>query len=129
MRFRILVPTLLTLFAASSARADDKKPPLRVAILTPAFGIRDNKAGYEALPKWLEANYRVEVTLIVPADRKTIPDLEKAAEADVVLTGLTRGTRREAVRSGAQTLRFEAARGHASQPSRRGFQGAQGFRR
>jgi len=89
MRFRILVLTLLALFVASSARADDKKPPLKVAILTPAFGIRDNKAGYEAFPKWLEANYRVQVTLIVPADRKTIPDLEKATEAEVILTGLT----------------------------------------
>lgn len=77
------LPTCAGLAAAQS----DK--PLKVAVLTPAFGIRDNKAGYEAFPKWLEANYRVQVSLVVPADRKTIPDLEKAAECDVVLTGLT----------------------------------------
>lgn len=77
---------LLTYASFASAQADK---PLKVANLTPAFGIRDNKAGYEAFPKWLEANYRVQVTLIVPADRKTIPDIDKAAEADVVLTGLT----------------------------------------
>lgn len=77
---------LLTCVRFASAQSDR---PLKVAILTPAFGIRDNKAGYEAFPKWLEANYRVQVTLIVPTDRKTIPDIQKAAEADVVLTGLT----------------------------------------
>jgi hypothetical protein len=77
---------LLTWARFASAQADK---PLKVAILTPAFGIRDNKSGYEAFPKWLEANYRVQVKLIVPADRKTIPNIEKAAEADVVLTGLT----------------------------------------
>jgi hypothetical protein len=84
-----LLFALLCLLTCASVAAAQSDQPLKVAILTPAFGIRDNKAGYEAFPKWLEANYRVQVTLIVPTDRKMIPDLEKAAEADVVLTGLT----------------------------------------
>jgi hypothetical protein len=74
-------------YAGFAAAQSDK--PMKIAILTPAFGIRDNQIGYEAFPKWLEANYRVQVTLIVPTDRKTIPDIERAADADVVLTGLT----------------------------------------
>ena len=88
MKCKLLFALCCFLTCASFASAQSDKL-LKVAILTPAFGIRDNKAGYEAFPKWLEANYRVQVTLIVPADRKTIPDIEKAAKADVVLTGLT----------------------------------------
>ncbi len=88
MKCKRLFALFCLLAWASFAPAQSDKP-LKVAILTPAFGIRDNKAGYEAFPKWLEANYRVQVTLIVPADRKTIPGIEKAADADVILTGLT----------------------------------------
>ena len=106
MRFRILGLTLLALLAGSVARADDKKPPLKVAMLIP-IEPWDRKAGLEAFRKWLEENYRVEVTWIEPAtpqptkdtpeaERKAyyanppeIPDLEKAAKADVIFTALT----------------------------------------
>ena len=104
MRFRILGLTLLALLAGSLARADDKKPPLKVAMLIP-IEPWDRKAGLEAFRKWLEENYRVEVTWIEPmtpidkippaeksANNKNppeIPDLEKAADADVVFTALT----------------------------------------
>ena len=106
MRFRVLVLTLLALLTSSVARADDKKPPLKVAMLIP-IEPWDRKAGLEAFRKWLEENYRVEVTWIEPAtpqptkdtpeaDRKAyyanppeIPDLDKAAKADVIFTALT----------------------------------------
>ena len=88
MKCKLLFALYCLLTCANFASAQSDKP-LKVAILTPAFGVRDSKAGYEGFPKWLEANYRVQVTLIVPADRKTIPGIEKAAEADVLRTGLT----------------------------------------
>ena len=106
MRFRILGLTLLALLVSSVARADDKKPPLKVAMLIP-IEPWDRKAGLEAFREWLEKSYRVEVTWIEPktpqptkdtpeAERKAyyanppeIPDLDKSAKADVIFTALT----------------------------------------
>lgn len=106
MRFRILGLTLLALLVSSVARADDKKPPLKVAMLIP-IEPWDRKAGLEAFREWLEKSYRVEVTWIEPktpqptkdtpeAERKAyyanppeIPDFDKAAKADVIFTALT----------------------------------------
>ncbi len=83
-----------------------EKPPLKVAMIIP-IEPWDRKAGLEAWRKWMEDNYRVDITWIEPktplptkdtpeAERKAyyanppeIPDLDKANQADVVFTGLT----------------------------------------
>jgi hypothetical protein len=105
---RILVLSLLALAAAycASAFGQADKPPLKVAMLIP-IEPWDRKAGLEAWRKWLEDNYRVEVTWIEPAvpqptkdtpeaERKAyyanppaIPGLDKAQQADVIFTALT----------------------------------------
>jgi hypothetical protein len=109
MRFTRLF-LLLALSALANvptdAHADDKKPTLKVAMLIP-IEPWDRKAGLEAWRKWLEENYRVEITWIEPktpqptdktpaeerkayyANPPEIPDLEKAADADVIFTALT----------------------------------------
>lgn len=104
---------LITLFVLgllgsvpTDVRADDKKPVLKVAMLIP-IEPWDCKAGLEAWRKWLEDHYRVEVIWIEPktpqptdktppeerkayyANPPEIPDLAKAAEADVIFTALT----------------------------------------
>jgi len=109
MRLTRLFPLLVLGTLANvltDARADEKKPPLKVAMLIP-IEPWDRKAGLEAWRKWLEEHYRVEVTWIEPktpqptdktpaeerkayyANPPEIPDLEKAADADVIFTALT----------------------------------------
>jgi len=104
MRFvfsALLLATVLV-FPANS----HEKPPLEVAMIIP-IEPWDCKAGLEAWRKWMEDNYRVEITWIEPmtplptkdtpeADRKAyyanppeIPGLDKANQADVVFTALT----------------------------------------
>ena len=105
------LPFLLIVFGAlasvpTAVEADEKKPLLKVAMLIP-IEPWDRKAGLEAWRKWLEETYRVEIIWIEPKtpqptdktpaeERKTyyanppeIPDLDKAADADVIFTALT----------------------------------------
>lgn len=103
----LLVALLCAAVRPASCAADkSEKPPLKVAMLIP-IEPWDRKAGLEAFRKWLEDHYRVEVTWIEPAkpqptkdtpeaERKAyytnppdIPDLDKAANADVIFTALT----------------------------------------
>ncbi len=109
MRFTRLFPFLVLGTLANvptGGFADDKEPPLKLAMLIP-IEPWDRKAGLEAGRKWLEEHYRVEITWIEPktpqptdktpaeerkayyANPPEIPDLEKAADADVIFTALT----------------------------------------
>jgi hypothetical protein len=103
--FQMALLTGLFVFAGS-AFGQAEKPTLKVAMLIP-IEPWDRKAGLEAWRKWLEENYRVEITWIEPktpqptkdtpekerkeyyANPPEIPDLEKAADADVIFTALT----------------------------------------
>lgn len=75
----------------SAAAQSDK--PLKVDNLILPFSIRDNKAGYEAFPKRLEANYRAQVALIVPADRKMIRTSKKSGVKQSRLSRSNQGVR------------------------------------
>lgn len=86
--------------------AQNEPPRLKVAMLIPVEPW-DRKAGLEAWRDWMQERYRVDITWIEPAvpqptketseaDRKAyyakppaIPNLEKAADADVIFTALT----------------------------------------
>lgn len=88
------------------AMAQNEPPRLKVAMLIP-IEPWDRKAGLEAWRDWMQERYRVDIAWIEPAvplpdkdtpaaDRKAyysnpppIPNLEKAAEADVIFTALT----------------------------------------
>lgn len=105
---RTLVRGLLFvgLLAVPSLASAQNEPRLKVAMLIP-IEPWDRKAGLEAWRDWMQERYRVDVTWIEPAvplpnkdtpaaDRKAyyanppaIPNLEKAAEADVIFTALT----------------------------------------
>ncbi len=104
MRFLFSVLLLATVLVVPAN--GQEKPPLKVAMLIP-IEPWDRKAGLEAWRKWLEDNYRVEITWIEPAvpqpNKDTpkdqakayyakppaIPGLDKASQADVVFTALT----------------------------------------
>lgn len=101
----VLTSALVGLYA-SPASAQKDAPPLKIAMLIP-IEPWDRKAGLEAWRDWMTERYRVDIVWIEPtvpmpgkdsteAERKAyyanppaIPDLERAANADVVFTALT----------------------------------------
>ena len=100
----LLIVGLLALPSLAIAQNEPRR--LKVAMLIP-IEPWDRKAGLEAWRDWMQERYRVDITWIEPvvplpneetpkADRKAyyanppeIPNLEKAAEADVIFTALT----------------------------------------
>ncbi len=106
MRTFVRVLLFVGLLAVPSLASAQNEPRLKVAMLIP-IEPWDRKAGLEAWRDWMQERYRVDITWIEPAipqpnkdtpeaDRKAynanppaIPNLEKAAEADVIFTALT----------------------------------------